>query len=179
MRFFARFCIAALLVLCLLPMAHAKRVPNLGFQDLTGKTTNLSDLRGSITVINFWATWCGPCQEELPLLSKLEQQYESRKVRFVAVSADENADSSKTRAKIDAFAKAHNVSMEVWAGASLDTLDRLSLGNELPATIIVDEQGEVIARILGEAREPDITNALDWLLNGRQGPAPTAVTKHY
>jgi thiol-disulfide isomerase/thioredoxin len=156
----------------------AKRAPNLEFKDLAGSTQSLANLRGSITVINFWATWCVPCREELPLLSSLSQRYAATKIRFIAVSADESADTSKGRTKIDAFLKTQNLGMDVWLGADLDTLDRLGLGNELPATAILDDQGVIVARILGEAREPDVTAPLDWLLNGRQGPAPAAVTKH-
>lgn len=170
---------AATLSLCLpATAAAAKSVPNLSFNDLAGTKKSFADLRGSIVVVNFWATWCGPCREELPLLTGLDAQYSAKKVRFVAISADENGDSKGGRAKIDEFMKAHGPGLEVWAGADLNTLDRLGLGNELPATIILDENGEVICRLLGEAREADLRTALDWLLNGRSGAAPVAIVKH-
>jgi thiol-disulfide isomerase/thioredoxin len=171
--------LTVLLVSCLIPMAEAKRAPNLEFKSLTGQTQKVADLRGSVTVINFWATWCGPCMEELPLLSRLSQDYAGRKVRFVAISADEAPDNPKTRAKIDQFLSHQKLTMEVWLGADLDMLDRLNLGNILPATVILDEQGEVIARVMGEAHEDDVKAPLDWLLNGRTGAAPPAVTKRY
>jgi thiol-disulfide isomerase/thioredoxin len=139
----------------------------------------VSDLRGSITVINFWATWCGPCREELPLLSKISQEYSSKKVRFIAISADADPDDRKNRAKIDLFLNQQKLAMEVWLGADLDMLDRLSLGNVLPATVILDEQGEVVARVMGEAHEEDVKGPLDWLLNGRSGAVPAAVVKRY
>jgi len=69
--------------------------------------------------------------------------------------------------------------MEVWLGADLDMLERLNLGNVLPATVILDEQGEVVARVMGEAHEEDVKTPVEWLLNGKSGPAPTAVIKHY
>ena len=65
------FC--ALLFCCLLPSVQAKRAPNLEMKDLSGNTHKVADLRGSIVVLNFWATWCGPCREELPLLSNLSR----------------------------------------------------------------------------------------------------------
>ena len=168
-----------LLICCLVPVAQAKRAPNLEFKNLAGNSQKISDLRGSITVINFWATWCGPCLEELPLLSKLTHEYAEKKVRFIAISADEAPDKPKNRAKIDEFLNHQKPAMEVWLGADLDMLDRLGLGNVLPATVILDEQGEVIAKVMGEAHEEDIKVPLEWLLNGRNGPAPTAVTKRY
>jgi thiol-disulfide isomerase/thioredoxin len=168
-----------LLVCCLAPMAQAKRTPNLEFKTLTGNSQKLSDLRGSITVVNFWATWCGPCQEELPLLSKLTQEYAGKKVRFIAISADAATDSSKGRAKIDSFLSHKNLAMEVWVGADVDMLERLGLGNVLPATMVLDEQGEIIARVMGQAHEEDLRVPLDWLLNGKSGTAPQAATKRY
>ena len=168
-----------LFVCCLVPMAQAKRAPNLEFKTLSGDTQKISDLRGSITVINFWATFCGPCREELPLLSRLTQEYAGKKIRFIAISADESPDKPKNRAKIDQFLSHQNLAMEIWLGADLDTLDRLGLGNVLPATVILDDQGEVIAKVMGEAHEEDIKGPLEWLLNGKTGTAPAAVTKRY
>jgi thiol-disulfide isomerase/thioredoxin len=168
------FC--ALLFCCLLPTAQAKRAPNLEMKDLTGNTRKVADLRGSIVVLNFWATWCGPCREELPLLSNLSSAYAGKKVRFIAASADEE----KNRAKVDRFLSSNNLlSMEVWTGADLDMLERAGLGNELPATLILDEQGEIVARVLGQAHQEDIEQPLKWLLGGKVGPAPPAITKRY
>jgi thiol-disulfide isomerase/thioredoxin len=168
------FC--ALLFCCLLPSVQAKRAPNLEMKDLSGNTHKVADLRGSIVVLNFWATWCGPCREELPLLSNLSREYAGKHVRFIAASADEE----KNRAKVDRFLSSNNLlSMEVWTGADLDMLERAGLGNELPATLILDEQGEIVARVLGQAHQEDIEQPLKWLLDGKNGPAPAAVTKRY
>ncbi len=170
--------LAAIFVLGLPRAVEAKAVPNLSFKDLAGAKKNLADLRGSIVVVNFWATWCGPCREELPLFGRLNTEYSAKKVRFVEISEDENGDSKAGRAKIDAFMKANGPGLEVWTGADTDTLSRLGLGIELPATIVIDENGEVICRLLGEARETELRTVLDWLLNGRTGPAPAAIVKH-
>lgn len=158
---------------------HAKRAPNLTFRNLAGAEVKVADLRGSITVINFWATWCGPCREEMPMLSKLAQIYSAKRVKFVAISADEDPGSKKNRARIDEFLTLQKPAMEIWVGADLGTLDRLQLGNVLPATLILDEDGEVIARVLGQAQEDDVKTPIDWLLNSRSGPAPTAAVKRY
>src|SRR5579872_1499785 len=165
----------ALAVCCLVPSSHAKRAPNLELTDQSGKTHKIAELRGSIAVVNFWATWCGPCREELPMLTRLSGEYGGKKVRFVAVSADE----WKNRAAVGKFVTANRLNMEIWLGANLDMLERANLGNELPATFILDEQGEVVARVLGQAREEDIRKPLDWLLGGKTGPAPDAIVKHY
>lgn len=155
--------------------AAAKPVPDLKFQDLAGHTQQLSSLRGSITVVSFWATWCAPCREELPRLSALSQQYAAKGVRFVAISADE----PKDRAKIQPFLHQQNITLDVWVGADIDTLDRLHLGNELPATIVLDQDGTPIGRILGEARDADVSGYLDWLLSDRSAPRPPSPLKRY
>jgi thiol-disulfide isomerase/thioredoxin len=155
--------------------AHARPVPNLKFHDLTHQDHRLNDLHGSITVISFWATWCTPCREELPRLSLLSQQYAAQGVRFIAISVD----NPKDFAKIQPFLDQQHVSLNVWTGADLGTLDRLGLGDVVPATIVLDPDGEIIGRISGEARDPDVTTYLDWLLHHRQGPAPPPTLKRY
>jgi thiol-disulfide isomerase/thioredoxin len=167
--------LTALAVCCLIPMAQAKRAPNLELKDLAGKTQKVADLRGSIVVLNFWATWCGPCREELPLLSRLSREYAEKKVRFIAVSMDD----LKDRAKIDQFLSRQKLDMDVWLGADLDMLERAGLGNVVPATMILDEQGEIVTRVHGEAREEDVKAPLDWLLGGKAGPQPPADIKRY
>jgi thiol-disulfide isomerase/thioredoxin len=167
--------VLAFLACSLTPIAGAKRAPNLELKDLAGNTHKIAELRGSIVVLNFWATWCGPCREELPLLARLSQQYAAQNVRFIAASADDRKD----RAKIDQFLGRTNLALDVWIGADLDMLDRAGLGNVLPATLILDDQGEVMARIMGQAREEDIKGPLDWLLGGKMGAPPAPLTKRY
>jgi thiol-disulfide isomerase/thioredoxin len=168
-----------MLMIYLASAAGARRAPNLEFKSLSGVTEKFADLHGSITVINFWATWCGPCREELPLLSKLSEEYKAKKVRFIAISADDDPGNAKNRAKIEQFLNAQKPAMEVWVGADLDMLGRLGLGNMLPATVVLDEQGEVIAKVMGQAHEEDVRKPLDWLLNGKSGDAPAAAIKRY
>jgi thiol-disulfide isomerase/thioredoxin len=155
--------------------AAGKRAPDPGFKSLDGQTRKLSSLRGQMVVVNFWATWCGPCQEELPRLAKLAESYKERPVRLVLISIDE----PKNRAKIPAVLERLHVALESWDDADTDTMDRFGLGNIVPGTAILDQNGEVVARIMGEAREEDVRGAVDWLLGGRSGAAPAPLTKRY
>src|SRR5580698_509673 len=168
--------IGTTLLLCFIASAaQAKRVPNLEFKNLSGQSQKIGSLHGSIAVLSFWATWCVPCHEELPRLSKLSQDYASDGVRFVAISIDE----PKDRAKVAPYVAQQKLAMDVWVGGDTDMLARVGLGDIVPGTIIIDQQGEVIGRIMGEAREEDIKSRLDWLLHGRQGDSPEALTKRY
>lgn len=65
------------------------RAPDFALPTLAGETLRLSDLRGQVVVLNFWATWCAPCREEIPAFVRLQDDYRSRGVAFVGVSLDE------------------------------------------------------------------------------------------
>lgn len=154
---------------------YAKHAPNLDLKDLNGNSHKLSSLHGQIVVINFWATWCGPCQEELPRLSKLAESYSGKNVRFVAVSIDALRD----RSRIQPALEKGNVTLETWVGADTGMLSSFGLGDIVPGTVVLDEHGEIVARIMGEAHDEDVRSAVDWLMGGRSGPAPATLTKRY
>jgi thiol-disulfide isomerase/thioredoxin len=166
-------------IICALAMvtavAGAESAPKLSLKSLGGQTQKLSSLRGKIVVLNFWATWCKPCQDELPRLSKLSQSYAGKNIQFVAVSID----AAKDRDKVEPLRRRLNVDLEVWTGADLDTVEKFGLGNVVPGTMVIDEKGQVVARVMGEARDEDVRAPLDWLLQGRVGPAPAALLKRY
>jgi thiol-disulfide isomerase/thioredoxin len=172
--------VPALLISCALLApaygpAYARTAPNLDLKDLAGHPQKLSTLRGQIVVLSFWATWCGPCREELPRLSRLSEAYAGKNVRFIAVSIDDRKDF----VKIQPFLQQQNVHLDVWIGADVDTLGRFGLGDIVPGTVVIDQQGNVITLISGEAQDADVRTRLDWLLNGRQGPAPEEKLKRY
>jgi thiol-disulfide isomerase/thioredoxin len=155
--------------------AGASSLPDPPLKDLAGQPRRLSGLTGSITVVSFWATWCGPCVEELPRLVALQQRYAAHGVRFLLISVD----TSKDRAKIEPFLRSRNIHLDVWTGAHRDTLESLGLAHSVPATLVLAPDGEPIGRILGDASNQDITGFLDFLLHGRQGSAPPPLLKHY
>jgi thiol-disulfide isomerase/thioredoxin len=172
----ATFLISLLLALVLISTPlWAKHVPDPTFKTLDGQTRKISALRGQIVVVNFWATWCGPCQEELPRLKQIAASYAGKPVNFVYISIDVPKDYSKIPT---ALARLH-VDFDSWVGADTDTLGRFGLGEIVPGTLVLDENGEPIARIMGEAREDDVRTPVDWLLGGKIGSAPAPMTKRY
>jgi thiol-disulfide isomerase/thioredoxin len=132
------------------------------------------DLRGKMAVLNFWATWCGPCKAEMPMIADLEKQYAPKGVAFIGASMDD----AKTRDRVPNFLREHHVEFPIWYGATADDLDELRLGNVVPATAFVDKDGRIVARILGQAREEEIRERLEWMLGDRSGAAPTPLVKH-
>ncbi len=155
--------------------AAAKTAPNLDAKDLAGQKQKLSALRGQIVVLSFWATWCAPCREELPRLSHLSESYAGKNVRFIAVSVDEPKDYKK----IEPFLKTREIHLDAWFGVDVDILGKFGLGEIVPGTVILDPEGNIIVRIMGEAKDADVQTRLDWLLNGRPGVAPEEKLKRY
>ncbi|ADW70290.1 TlpA family protein disulfide reductase [Granulicella tundricola] len=151
------------------PIAHS-----LTFQDRTGHSHTFDELRGHPAVINFWATWCGPCKEEMPRLQKLSESYAPQNVAFIAISLD----APDTRSRIDSVIQKRNFHLPIWTGATDATLTELKLGVLVPATLILDSDGEIIGKIEGEASEKDIRSRLTWALNGHQGKQPNVIQKN-
>ncbi|MFN2977018.1 TlpA family protein disulfide reductase [Terriglobus aquaticus] len=169
----ALLCAAACLAFASLHAATpVEPVPQ--FRSSDGATHTLNDLRGHPAVVNFWATWCGPCREEMPRLQKLADTYGSRGVQFVAISLD----APDTQSKIPQVIAKRNLRIPVWTGADETTLKALDLGELVPATLILDDTGTVIGRIEGEASDKDIRSRIDWLLNGRNGKQPKAIQRN-
>jgi hypothetical protein len=110
----------------------------------------------------------------MPLLAEAEKEYKSRGVAFIGASLDE----AKARNAIRNFVEKFQIGFHVWYGATGDDLDRLGLGNAVPATAFLDSEGRVVARVLGQIRKEELTERLEWLTSDRTGPAPKAVIKH-
>ena len=161
-----------LLFIAALLFAAAK--PELTLKDASGQRVRLSDLRGKPVVLNFWATWCGPCNAEMPMLVEMEKQYATRGVVFIGASLDD----AKTRGRIPAFVSQHGITFQIWYGATADDLDRLKLGPAVPATAFVDAEGRIVARILGQARPEEVKERLDWLVGDKSNLTPPPVVKH-
>jgi thiol-disulfide isomerase/thioredoxin len=142
--------------------------------DLNGSKVKLSDLRGKIVVLNFWATWCGPCDAEMPMLVKTASNYAGKNVAFIGASVD----AEDTQKKIAPYIAKRQITYPIWIGATDNDMKHFQLGNMVPATIFLDPNGVVRARILGQMKPGEIEERVDWLLNGRQGTPPPAVVRH-
>lgn len=114
--------------------------------DLEGKSRRVGDWAGKILVVNFWATWCPPCLEEMPELSRLQEKYRDRDVVVLGISTDELD-------KIREFAKEHPVSYPLLAG-NVEAMDLgISLGNDkgvLPYTAIIKADGTIAKTYFGQ-----------------------------
>lgn len=171
--------LAALLLISSLTLAaqpapeqsRMSRPPALELRDLNGTPQSLAGLRGRIVVVNFWATWCVPCKEEMPLLSAIAAEYGPPGVTVIGA----NTDAAETAGNVPKFLRRTRVSFPVWLGASTDDMQRFGLGTALPATALLDRDGTVVFRILGPVTAAEVRARLDYLIGDRQGPAPAAL----
>jgi thiol-disulfide isomerase/thioredoxin len=166
-----------LLVTAVLPAlcgASKDEVVDLSLKDAQGNQVHLHDYRGKTVVLNFWATWCGPCREEMPLLVSAENEYRERGIVFLGASLD----AAETQDRIPDFLSKYQVRFPIWLGATGDDMAKLHMGDTVPATAFIDEEGHIVARILGQMRPGEIKERLDWLLGGRTNPAPALLVRH-
>jgi thiol-disulfide isomerase/thioredoxin len=163
-----------ILILGIAALAKDPPKAELNLKDSAGQKVSLRDLRGKIVVLNFWATWCGPCNEEMPMIVELEKVYRDRGVVFIAASLDD----AKTRSHIPAFVGKYQIGFPVWYGASGDDLDRLGMGEAVPDTAFIDQEGRIVARVLGQMRKDELVERLDWLTGNRTASAPKPLVNH-
>jgi thiol-disulfide isomerase/thioredoxin len=164
----------ALIVLIAGTCSAGTKIGDANFTGLDGTPHSLAEQRGHVLVLNLWATWCGPCKAEMPLLDSLAKEYAARGVAFVAVSVDD----AKSQPKISAFVNQLKLEMPVWKGANTDELQQWSGDGIVPATLILDEQGMIVARLIGQARANEVRERIDWVLDGQHGKKPKATVKH-
>ena len=119
------------------------KAPDFTLKDLEGKDVKLSDLRGKAVLLNFWATWCPPCREEIPALIELHKQYESKGLVVLGVSLDEDgADGVK------AFAQKNNMNYPIVMGTGSVT-DDFGGVRAIPTSFVINREGAIIEKIVG------------------------------
>jgi thiol-disulfide isomerase/thioredoxin len=157
------------------PWLQAAAAPDFTLTNLDGTAHSLAEYRGKIVVLNFWATWCLPCREEMPMLSKLAPKYDPKDVAFLAASIDD----AQTQPRIARFLEKKKIALAVFTGATPETLRQFDLGEIVPATLILDRDGALAFRIEGEASKKDISSRVDWLLSQRTTKQPKVLIKNY
>jgi thiol-disulfide isomerase/thioredoxin len=116
----------------------------LSFKDaMSGKDVSIAGLKGKVVVLDFWATWCGPCKEELPAMAKLYHQYNDKGVEFIGVSLD-YADKLDT---LKQYVSTHDMPWpEYYQGNGWDSEFSSGLGiAEIPAQFVVDADGNLVS----------------------------------
>ena len=127
-----------------------KPISSIIFEDFSGKEINLKDYYGKLIILNFWATWCAPCKEEMPSLENLYQNKKFKNLKIFAVNM-EQPNTLKTKKFFDDL----NIKkLEIFFDQKLNFVKEFKLRG-LPTTILINKKGEEFARILGSINFED------------------------
>ncbi|HHQ14695.1 MAG TPA: TlpA family protein disulfide reductase [Chromatiales bacterium] len=110
--------------------------PDFSLVNRQGQTVSLSDLKGQVVLINFWATWCGPCRKEMPLLEQLYERYEPLGFTLLGVNVEENPKDA------DAFLKETPVTFPVLFDPD-NRVSKMYDVSAMPSTVLVDRKGQM------------------------------------
>jgi peroxiredoxin len=150
-------------------LALASPAPDFTLQSLDGKTMRLSDFRGKAVLLNFWATWCGPCKIEMPWFVELQNQYAAQGFQIVGVAMD---DASKE--DISKFAKDMGVNYPILIGKE-------SVGDEyggvpaLPESFLIGRDGKIVDKILGLRGKAEIEDAIKKAINTQSASSKASI----
>lgn len=135
------------------------KAPNFSAPDPSGKEIALNDIKGKVTIIDFWASWCKPCRRENPNVVKLYEKYHDKGLEIISVSLDKDGQKNRwVKAIEDDNLTWHNISnLKFWS----DPIAKMYNVRSIPATFILDESGTIVAKKLrGAALEKKVEELL-------------------
>src|SRR6266496_1271680 len=138
-------------------LVEGAKFPDFTEKDVTGKPLSVSNYQGKVVLIDFWATWCGPCVAELPNVLKAYEKHHSKGFEIIGISLDQD------EAKLTKFTKQKNMGwQQFFDGKGWGNKLASKYGiNSIPATFLLDGEGKIIARNLrGDALEEAVAKAL-------------------
>jgi thiol-disulfide isomerase/thioredoxin len=150
-------------------IAKSTVAPDFSLESLDGKSVRLSDLRGKAVLLNFWATWCGPCKIEMPWFVELQNQYGAQGLQVIGVAMD---DASKE--DIAKFAKDMGVNYPILIGKE-------SIGDQyggipaLPESFFIGRDGKMVDKIIGLKGKGEIEDAVKKALNTQPASSQAGV----
>jgi peroxiredoxin len=132
--------------------------PDFSLLDLDGRQVKLSAMRGKVVVLDFWATWCGPCREELPILEKIRDEYKAKAVEFWGISDEEPS-------KVKYWMARNKTNLSTVIDPETKTSDQYKVDG-IPALIVIGRDGKILSYYTGPQTEQSLRSAIDLALNG-------------
>jgi thiol-disulfide isomerase/thioredoxin len=140
-------------------LAHP--VPDAALTTLDGEPLRLSDLRGEVVLLNFWATWCAPCRDEMPELQTFQEQYGGEGVRVISVT---NPNDGQTEDDIRAFVAEYGITFTIALTSDPTFYDQFGVA-QIPTTFVIDAAGTVRVRHLGALDIHDMIGYVQFVNN--------------
>jgi len=148
--------------------------PDFTLKDLEDHDVSLSQFKGKVVLVNFWATWCGPCRIEIPWLVELQNKYAARGFTVLGVAMDEEGKSAvapfvqKERFKVGGTSQSMNYPIVLGNDATADKFGGL-VG--FPTSVLISKEGRVVKRVDGLVSYDEIDKTIQSQLEANESPA--------
>ena len=129
-------------------VSMGETAPDFTLENMQGENVTLSDLRGQVVLVNFWATWCPPCRQEMPSMEKLYQHFQGQEFEMLAINVEENGPEA-----VSSFLKDKSHSFPILFDPQ-GQAQRLYNVSKYPETFVVNKDGIVVEHVMG---------AIDWM----------------
>src|ERR1700683_4236788 len=150
---------------------NRKAAPEFSLKDADGQTVHLADYRGKVVLLDFWATWCGPCKIEIPWFMEFESQFKNRGFAVLGVSMDEDGWDA-----VKPYMDDLKINYRVLLGNE-QVSDIYGGVDSLPTTLLIDRQGKIASIHIGLSRgKEEFRNDIDRLLGSSSAASSHALT---
>jgi peroxiredoxin len=143
-RLFASVVLALLLTVSA-PARAGDTASDFTLRDIEGNSVTLAALKGKVVVLSFWATWCGPCKEEMPHLQEMYTKMEKEGLALLSISTDD----ARSASKVKPYIMKMGYSFPVLLDRDATVIGAYNPSKTLPYTVVIDSKGEVAKRISG------------------------------
>ena len=151
------------------PSKERKKAPDFELKDANGQTLHLSDYRGKVVLLDFWATWCGPCKVEIPWFEEFERQNKDRGFAVIGVAMDDDGWDA-----VKPFAKERGINYRLVLGND-HVADLYGGLDALPTTLLIDRGGNIAAVHIGLSGKNEFEDGIQELLSSPGGISVPAV----
>ena len=145
--------------------AQRKLAPNFSLKDADGNPVNLADYRGKVVLVNFWATWCGPCEVEIPWFVEFEQKYKDQGFAVLGLSMDDDGWKA-----VRPYIASHKINYRVMIASEVVSQQFGDI-DSLPTSFVLDRQGRIATNHVGLVDKRDYQNEILKLLEDAKSAA--------
>jgi peroxiredoxin len=165
----AVFITAGLLIMLLLGVTSSttagqsgiRPAPDFKLKSLEGEDLVLSELKGRVVVVNFWATWCGPCRVEIPHLKSLYEKYNSEGLEIIGISLDRGGERV-----VKPYVEKHEIKYPITMG-NMEVVSKYGGIEGVPTTFIIDREGNIRYKWVGYRKKEDFVKVIIPLLGSK------------